>query len=94
MAEPQPENTMESSTISDPTSTIQSEDSTNNFDTYDNPEQQQTTSSYVLNTDTMKFHNPSCKDVRKIAPQNYSTYDGTRDDLIGQGYSPCGHCNP
>lgn len=66
----------------------------NNFNTYNNPEQQQTTSSYVLNTNTMKFHYPSCRDVKKIAPHNYSTYDGTRDGVIGQGYSPCGHCHP
>lgn len=66
----------------------------NNFNTYNNPEQQQTTSSYVLNTNTMKFHYPTCRDVKKIAPHNYSTYDGTRDGVIGQGYSPCGHCNP
>lgn len=66
----------------------------NNFNTYDNPEQQQTTSSYVLNTSTMKFHSPACSDVKKIAPHNYSTFDGTRDDIISQGYSPCGRCNP
>ncbi len=66
----------------------------NNFNAYDNPEQQQTTSSYVLNTNTMKFHYPTCRDVKKIAPHNYSTYDGTRDGAIGQGYSPCGHCKP
>lgn len=65
-----------------------------NFNTYNNPEQQQTASSYVLNTSTMKFHHPTCRDVKKIAPQNYSTYDGSRDDVIGQGYSPCGHCSP
>ncbi len=66
----------------------------NNFNTYNNLEQQQTASSYVLNTSTMKFHHPTCRDVKKIAPQNYSTYDGSRDDVIGQGYSPCGHCSP
>lgn len=72
----------------------QDQNETNNFNTYDNPEQQQTTSSYVLNTSTMKFHSPNCRDVSKIAPQNYSTFDGTRDDIIGRGYSPCGHCKP
>ena len=72
----------------------QTQNSANNFNTYDNASQQQTTSNYVLNTSTMKFHFPRCRDVKKIAPQNYSTYDGTRDDVINQGYSPCGHCNP
>ncbi len=56
--------------------------------------QQPQTSSYVVNTSTDKFHKPSCRDVSKIAPENYWAYDGTRDDLINQGYSPCGHCNP
>ena len=72
----------------------QAQNSANNFNTYDNASQQQTTSSYVLNTNTMKFHSPGCKDVKKIAPQNYSTYDGTKNDIMNQGYSPCGHCNP
>ncbi len=56
--------------------------------------QQPQTSSYVVNTSTGKFHKPSCRDVSKIASENYWAYDGTRDDLINQGYSPCGHCNP
>lgn len=72
----------------------QQQNSGSNFNTYDNPEQQQTMSSYVLNTSTMKFHYPTCRDVKKIAPQNYSTYDGTRDGIMNQGYSSCGHCHP
>lgn len=66
----------------------------NAFNTYNNPEQQQTSSNYVLNNNTMKFHYPSCRDVPKIAPENYATFDGTRDDALNRGYSPCGHCNP
>lgn len=69
-------------------------DSQNNFNTFDNSKQQQTKSSYVLNTSTKKFHLPGCRDVSKIAPDNYSTYDGSKDDIVSQGYSPCGHCNP
>ena len=49
---------------------------------------------YVLNTNTHKFHYPSCEDVGKIAPQNYADFSGTRDEAIAQGYSPCGHCRP
>lgn len=56
--------------------------------------QQPQTSSYVVNTSTGKFHIPSCRDVNKIKQDNYWAYEGTRDDLIAQGYSPCGHCNP
>ena len=57
------------------------------------PAQQQLTT-YVINTSTGKFHTSSCSDVSKISPDNYMTYEGNRDDLINQGYSPCGHCNP
>ena len=51
-------------------------------------------SSYVVNTSTKKFHLPNCRDVDKISPENYWAYEGTKDDLINQGYSPCGHCHP
>lgn len=63
-----------------------------NFNTYDNAEQQNTEAAYVLNTNTMKIHHPSCKSVKKIAPQNYSTSNLSVDELIGQGYSTCGNC--
>lgn len=66
----------------------------NNFNAHDNPGQQNTTASYVLNTSTMKFHRPSCRDVPRIASQNYATSSRSRDDLISSGYSACGHCNP
>ncbi len=65
-----------------------------NFNTHDNAQQQNTSASYVLNTSTMKFHRPSCSSVKKIAPQNYSTSNSSREELISQGYSPCGKCNP
>ena len=64
-----------------------------NFDTYDNPEQQQTSASYVLNTNSKKFHLPNCSSVAKIAPQNYATANN-RADIMAQGYQPCKKCNP
>lgn len=69
-------------------------DGGSNFNTYDNAEQQNTTEQWVLNTnpDRMKIHYPSCKDVKKIAPQNYATSSASLDDLINQGYTRCGHC--
>lgn len=63
-----------------------------NFNTYDNAEQQITTDSYVLNTDSKVIHRPTCSDVPKIAPQNYDTSSSILSDLIGQGYTVCGHC--
>lgn len=78
----------------DDTSSSEKEGNGNNFNTYDNPSQQETAKNYVLNTNTMKFHRPNCDSVAKIAPDNYSTYSGTRDGAISKGYDPCGKCNP
>jgi len=66
----------------------------NNFNTYDNASQQNTTAAYVLNTNTKKFHKPSCRSVKKIAAKNYATSSSSRDSIISQGYSPCKICNP
>lgn len=49
---------------------------------------------YVLNTNTMKFHYPTCSSVGKIKDKNRSEYNGTRDVLLSLGYSPCGNCHP
>lgn len=63
-----------------------------NFNTYDNPEQQQTTDTYVLNTSRHKIHHPSCASVAKIAPKNYATTNSSIAELEAQGYSTCGNC--
>ncbi len=65
-----------------------------NFTKYNNPEQQDTDADYVLNTNTMKFHHPSCKEVAKIKPENYSEYYGSRDTVISWGFVPCKKCTP
>lgn len=49
---------------------------------------------YVLNTNSMKFHKPDCASVEDMSSKNRQDYTGTREDLIAQGYSPCGACNP
>jgi len=49
---------------------------------------------YVLNTNTHKFHKPSCSYVDQITAANKQDFTGSRDDLIAQGYSPCKRCNP
>lgn len=68
--------------------------SNSNFNTYDNENQKNTSAAYVLNTSTMKFHRPSCRDVPRISPGNYATSNQSRIDLISSGYSACGHCSP
>lgn len=52
------------------------------------------TKDYVLNTNTKKFHYPSCSSVKDIKSSNRSDYSGTRDDIINQGYKSCKRCNP
>lgn len=64
----------------------------NNFNTYDNPEQQQTTDAYVLNTSRHKIHYPSCSSVAKIAQKNYATSNSSVAELEAQGYTTCGNC--
>ena len=49
---------------------------------------------YVLNTNSKKFHKPSCSGAKTIKSQNKETYTGSRGDLLSQGYSPCGSCKP
>ena len=58
------------------------------------PPEKSLSNSYVLNTNTKKFHKPSCSSVSKMKAENKSEYWGSRDDVIGMGYSPCQKCNP
>lgn len=76
--------------------TIDNRGNASNFDTWYIPENSETTESYVLNTNTHKVHYPGCRDVPKIAPQNYETWSGNLKDffLANPEYSACKHCNP
>lgn len=49
---------------------------------------------YVLNTNTHKFHYPDCSSVSRMSDTNRQDFVGTREELIAQGYEPCGNCNP
>ena len=49
---------------------------------------------YILNTSSKKFHRPDCSGVASMSEANRQTYTGSRDELIAQGYSPCGQCDP
>ena len=49
---------------------------------------------YVLNTNTKKFHYPTCGSAGRIAAKNYAESNESRDALISKGYSPCGNCDP
>ena len=49
---------------------------------------------YILNTNSRKFHYPDCPSAAKISEKNKAYFTGTREELIAQGYSPCGNCDP
>ena len=58
------------------------------------PETKDEGTDYVLNTNTKKFHYPSCPSVGDMKEKNRQDYHGTRDEIIAMGYKPCGRCNP
>ncbi len=49
---------------------------------------------YILNTNSKKFHKLTCSGVNNISEKNKSEYTGTKSNLLMQGYTPCGNCNP
>ena len=49
---------------------------------------------YILNTKTNKFHKPSCSSVTNMKEENKAEYIGLADELILEGYEPCGKCKP
>lgn len=61
------------------------------FYDYYTPEQQNTTRC-VLNTSTKKYHKPTCSEVKKIKPSNYSTID-SESSAIRLGYVACKRCH-
>lgn len=49
---------------------------------------------YVCNTNTKKFHYPGCDSVNQMNESNRMNTNLSRDELIAQGYQPCGNCHP
>ncbi len=49
---------------------------------------------YILNTNTKKFHHPSCSGAADTKAENRQSYTGSREELLQQGYEPCGRCKP
>lgn len=49
---------------------------------------------YVLNTNSKKIHYPECSSAEKISDKNREEYNGYIEDLIKDGYTKCGNCNP
>lgn len=49
---------------------------------------------YIINTNTGKFHRFSCRSVSDIKPENKREFMGTKEQVKAQGYEPCGNCRP
>lgn len=49
---------------------------------------------YIVNTNTKKFHDPSCSSVKDTLAKNRKEVTESKDALIQQGYEPCGRCKP
>lgn len=49
---------------------------------------------YILNTSSMKFHGSDCAQGQGIKDSNKEIYTGDREDLLAQGYTSSGCCNP
>ena len=49
---------------------------------------------YVCNTNTMKFHYPDCSSVTQMKEKNRMYTGLSREELMSQGFEPCGNCRP
>ena len=49
---------------------------------------------YVCNTSTKKIHIPSCDSVSQTKEENRLYTNLSKDELIAEGYEPCGNCRP
>ncbi len=52
------------------------------------------TTEYVLNTNSKKFHVPSCSSVDQMSAKNRQDVEDTRENIIARGFDPCKRCNP
>lgn len=52
------------------------------------------TEDYIININTMKFHNPDCSSIKNTKDANKESFNGPRQWLIENGYEPCGKCKP
>ena len=53
-----------------------------------------TETTYVLNISSKKFHLTDCRYANDISEKNKQSFSGTREQLIDEGYTPCGNCQP
>jgi DNA-entry nuclease len=68
--------------------------SSKNSSTQQNTKHDSKKHSYIINTNTRKFHIPSCSSVQLTKASHQKKIYCKRSQLIHQGYSPCKRCNP
>jgi DNA-entry nuclease len=49
---------------------------------------------YIINKRNGKFHHVYCSGVASMSESNKLPVFATREELVEQGYTPCGSCNP
>lgn len=49
---------------------------------------------FIVNTNTHKFHKPSCSSISDTKAKNKEAFRGNRSELVEQGYEPCQRCQP
>lgn len=50
--------------------------------------------SYILNTNSGRFHLPDCSGAANMSEKNKQVVTASRADMIAQGYTPCSQCKP
>lgn len=55
---------------------------------------QQKKRTYIVNTNTGKFHLPDCSSIKTMKDKNKKKMKATKAELESRGYEPCGRCNP
>lgn len=58
------------------------------------PMQVRAATTYVLNKNSKKFHNPSCDSVSRMKAHNRWDVELSYDEVIAMGYTPCQNCHP
>lgn len=49
---------------------------------------------YVINTNTRKFHTPNCRSVNEMSERNKAYSKQSAEQIVADGYAPCKRCNP
>lgn len=49
---------------------------------------------YILNENSMKFHEENCRYVSQMLKENRKVHIGTRDEILELGFDRCKICSP